>query len=358
MANILEVNDLRTYFYLDEGVLKAVDKVSFAVEERKILGIIGESGCGKSVTSQSVMRIIPHPGKIVAGNILLKNGDDDTQVDLAKLNPTGPEIRDIRGARISMIFQEPMTSLSPVHTIGNQIMEVILLHRTKNKKEAKDIALDMLDRVGISNPTQRINEYPHQLSGGMRQRAMIAMALSCNPSLLIADEPTTALDVTVQAQILELMTELQEEFGMGIMYITHNLGVVAEIAETVAVMYLGRVVEQAKTREIFHHPLHPYTRRLMKSIPKVGLKARQRLDAIEGTVPTPLNFPWQCGFFSRCSEAIAGRCDTAVPELVERRPEHFVRCFLHGDEEVPPSEGFDETLTEQQKNESEGRGEE
>jgi oligopeptide/dipeptide ABC transporter ATP-binding protein len=240
-----------------------------------------------------------------------------------------------------MIFQEPMTSFSPVHTIGNQIIEVITLHRTSNKQEAREIAIDMIDRVGISNPTQRIDEYPHQLSGGMRQRAMIAMALSCHPALLIADEPTTALDVTVQAQILELMKELQDELGMGVMYITHNLGVIAEIAETVSVMYLGRIVEHGPAREIFHHPLHPYTRRLMKSIPKVGKKARQRLDAIEGNVPVPLNFPWQCGFFSRCPEAIVGRCEVAVPDLVKRADGHLVRCFLHGDEAVPPDDKFD-----------------
>ncbi len=341
MANIIEVKDLRTYFYLDEGVLKALDKVSFEIEEHKTHGIIGESGCGKSVTAQSMMRIVPHPGRIVAGQILLKDEQNGTTLDLVTVNPRGEVIRDIRGRRISMIFQEPMTSFSPVYTIGNQIMEVILLHRTRNKQEAREIALDMIDRVGISNPSQRIDEYPHQLSGGMRQRAMIAMALSCHPALLIADEPTTALDVTVQAQILELMKELQNEFGMGIMYITHNLGVVAEIAETVSVMYLGRVLEHGRTRDIFHNPLHPYTRRLMKSIPKVGKKAKQRLDAIKGNVPVPLNFPWQCGFFSRCPEALAGRCETAVPELVEREDKHLVRCFLHGDEAVPPDAEFD-----------------
>jgi len=341
VANIIEVKDLRTYFYLDEGVLKALDKVSFEIEEHKTHGIIGESGCGKSVTAQSMMRILPHPGRIVAGHIWLKDERNGPPMDLVSLNPRGQVMRDLRGRRISMIFQEPMTSFSPVHTIGNQIMEVILLHRTRRKKEAREIALDMINRVGISNPTQRIDEYPHQLSGGMRQRAMIAMALVCHPALLIADEPTTALDVTVQAQILELIKELQDELGMGVMYITHNLGVVAEIAESVSVMYLGQIVEHGPAREIFHNPMHPYTRRLMKSIPKVGKKARQRLDAIKGNVPVPLNLPWRCGFFGRCPEAIAEQCGAAVPELVERADGHFVRCFLQGDEALRVDETFD-----------------
>lgn len=230
-----------------------------------------------------------------------------------------------------MIFQEPMTSLSPVHTIGNQIMEAILLHKTKDREEAKEIALEMLGKVGISNPTQRIDEYPHQLSGGMRQRAMIGMALSCNPALLIADEPTTALDVTVQAQILDLMENLQEQFGMSIMYITHDLGVIAEIADSVNVMYLGKVVERGTAIELFKNPLHPYTRLLLKSIPKVGRKSRVRLEAISGTVPIPLNPPARCGFFSRCPEAMPGKCDKLVPALVEVQEEHGVRCFLHSD---------------------------
>ncbi|MCD6082827.1 ABC transporter ATP-binding protein, partial [Candidatus Aerophobetes bacterium] len=228
-----------------------------------------------------------------------------------------------------MIFQEPMTSLSPVHTIGDQIMEAILLHRNMNKNEAKELTLEMLYKVGIPNPYQRINEYPHQLSGGLRQRAMIAMALSCNPSLLIADEPTTALDVTVQAQILELMKELQAEFGMSIMFITHNLGVIAEVSDEVMVMYLGKAVEYASVDEIFHNPLHPYTVRLLRSIPKVGKKARTRLDAIKGTVPLPLDLPPGCSFYPRCPEAKKGLCNKEDPSLVEVKKGHWVSCFLY-----------------------------
>ncbi|MEM7130113.1 MAG: ABC transporter ATP-binding protein [Chloroflexota bacterium] len=328
---VLRVHNLHTYFYTDDGTLKAVDGVNFTIKPKTIVGIIGESGSGKSVTAQSIMRLVPTPGEIVDGEIWFQPSTGHG-VDLARLDPRGTEIRQLRGKEISMVFQEPMTSLSPVHTIGAQIMESVLLHVTANKREAKELALDMLDKVKISNPGQRFDEYPHQLSGGMRQRAMIAIALSCNPSLLIADEPTTALDVTVQAQILDLMQQLQEEFGMAIMYITHDLGVIAEIADEVNVMYLGRIVERATTVELFKNPLHPYTQRLLKSIPKVGRKARQRLDAIRGNVPIPLDFPRQCGFCSRCDEAIEGTCDVEIPELVEKGSGHFVRCFLHSEQ--------------------------
>lgn len=331
---VLEVNNLRTYFTLDEGTLKAVDGFDLRVREKITVGIIGESGCGKSVTAQSILRIVPQPGKIVDGEICLyRNGL--APVDLTKLDSNSPEIRSIRGKDISMVFQEPMTCLSPVHTIGDQIMEAVLLHRTRNKREAQEIVLDMIDRVGISNPSQRFRDYPHHLSGGMRQRVMIAMALSCNPRVLIADEPTTALDVTVQAQILEMMQGLQEQFGMAIIYITHNLGVIAEIADEVNVMYLGRVVERANTAELFSNPMHPYTVRLLKSIPKVGHKARTRLDAIKGNVPIPLDPPVECGFHSRCTEAIAGRCNRAVPALVDAGNDHYVRCFLYSEEQEP-----------------------
>jgi len=326
-APLLQVKNLKTYFYLDEGVLKAVDDVSFKIQKKKVLGIVGESGCGKSVTAQSVLRIVPDPGKTVGGEILLHQNGKVT--DLVKLDSYGKEIRAIRGKEITMIFQEPMTSLSPVHSIGDQIMEAILLHRNMNKNEARELALEMLYKVGIPNPYQRINEYPHQLSGGLRQRAMIAMALSCNPSLLIADEPTTALDVTVQAQILELMKELQAEFGMSIMFITHNLGVIAEMADEVMVMYLGKAVEYASVDEIFHHPLHPYTVRLLRSIPKVGKKARTRLDAIKGTVPLPLDLPPGCSFYPRCPEAKKGLCNKETPSLVEVEKNHWVSCFLY-----------------------------
>lgn len=330
---VLEVRNLRTFFSLEEGTLKAVDGVDFDIRAQTTVGIIGESGCGKSVTAFSILRIVPPPGEIVSGEIWwYRNG---IGFDLATLDPKGPEIRAIRGKEISMVFQEPMTSLSPVHTIGAQIMEAILLHRTRDKREAKEIALDMLAKVEISNPAQRFDEYPHQLSGGMRQRAMIAMALSCNPSLLIADEPTTALDVTVQAQILDLMRQLQEQFGMAIMYITHDLGVIAEMTDEVNVMYLGRIVERARTVELFKNPLHPYMRRLLKSIPKVGRKARVRLDAIKGTVPIPLDPPRECGFRSRCEEAMAGKCDTAIPSLVDMGNGHYVRCFLFSEQKEP-----------------------
>jgi oligopeptide/dipeptide ABC transporter ATP-binding protein len=359
---VLDVKDLRTYFFLDEGVLKAVDGVSLRIEQGKTLGVIGESGCGKSVTAQSVLRIVPDPGRIMGGQILLSRpteemarlheqaglqpkdtGEVGGTLDLAGLDERGPLIRAIRGKVISMIFQEPMTSLSPVHTVGSQIMEAILLHRTRNQGEAREIALQMLDRVGISNPAQRIDEYPHQLSGGMRQRAMIAMALSCHPALLVADEPTTALDVTVQAQILELIKELQGQLGMGIQYITHDLGVISEVADEVAVMYLGRVVEKGTVRQIFKNPLHPYTERLLRSIPRLGKRAGLRLDAIKGTVPIPLDPPFRCGFYSRCPVAIQGRCDAAVPALADPGGDgHQVRCFLHGDQVEKPGPSDEE----------------
>ena len=324
---LLQVKNLKVYFYLEEGILKAVDDVSFDIGRKKVLGIVGESGCGKSVTAQSILRIVPHPGRTVGGEILLhQNGN---LVDLAKLDPFGREIRAIRGKEIAMIFQEPMTSLSPIHTIGNQIMEAVLLHRDMSQSEARELTLEMLYKVGISNPHQRIDEYSYQLSGGLRQRAMIAMALSCNPSLLIADEPTTALDVTVQAQILELMKELQREFGMSIIYITHNLGVIAEISDEVLVMYLGKVVEHANADEIFHNPLHPYTIGLLKSIPKVGKKARTRLEAIKGTVPLPLDLPRGCRFYQRCREAKEGICNVDNPSLIEVTKGHRVSCFLY-----------------------------
>lgn len=329
--SLLEVNDLKAYFYLDEGVLKAVDGVSFKVRKEKVLGLVGESGCGKSVTAQSILRIVPAPGKI-EGKILFqqKNGNAKKgPLDLAGLDSRGKEIRSIRGKEIAMIFQEPMTSFSPLHTIGNQIIEAILLHRDVDKKEARKLAIDMLDKVGMANPQQRIDEYPHQLSGGMRQRGMIAMALSCNPSILIADEPTTALDVTVQAQILELMTSLQAQFGMSIIYITHNLGVIAEISDEVAVMYLGKVVEYASVDDLFYDPLHPYTQALLRSIPRMGKKAKARLESIEGTVPLPLDLPVGCSFYARCGQAKKGICNKDTPPLAKVKRKHSVRCFLY-----------------------------
>ena len=326
--NVIEVKDLRTHFRMEEGELKAVDGVSFAIKSGQTFGIIGESGCGKSITARSIMRIISKPGRIVSGQILLAR-ENATPLDLARLRPDSETMRGIRGKEISMIFQEPMTSFAPVYTIGKQIVEMIALHHANNQKIAREIAIEMLDAVGIPNPSQTIDRYPHELSGGLTQRAMIAMALSCRPSLLIADEPTTALDVTVQAQILELMSHLQEQYGMAILYITHNLGVIAEVAEEVAVMYLGEIVEYSTTETILHSPHHPYTTNLLKAIPKVGRKARVKLQTIPGTVPMPLNRPKECGFCSRCLEAIAGLCDSAQPALQEIEPGHFVRCFLY-----------------------------
>jgi oligopeptide/dipeptide ABC transporter ATP-binding protein len=324
---LLDVRNLRTHFTLDEGVLKAVDGVSFAVPTRTTVGLIGESGCGKSVTAQSILRIVPPPGRIAGGSILLAR--DDGTVDLAGLAPGGREVRDIRGREIAMIFQEPMTSLSPVYTIGDQIVEALQVHVDLDKRAAHERAVELLDTVGIPAPRQRAREYPHQLSGGMRQRAMIAMALSCTPRLLIADEPTTALDVTVAAQILELMHSLQDTFHMSMLYITHDLGVIAEICESVNVMYLGRIIESTSAADLFSSPLHPYTQALMRSIPRVEQRTRARLDAIDGSVPVPLNLPRQCGFFPRCDRAITGTCDRHVPALVEVAPGHQVRCFLH-----------------------------
>lgn len=338
MANesLLEIQDLMTHFHLQEGIVRAVDGVSFAIRRGQTLGIIGESGCGKSVTAHSILRLVPSPpGNIVNGRILLHRGEDRVDhdpVDLARLDPRGAEIRAIRGAEISMVFQEPMTSFGPMHTIGNQIIESILLHQEEvDSSEARELAIENLRRVGIPRSEQIVDAYPHQLSGGMRQRAMIAMALSCSPRLLIADEPTTALDVTIQAQILELIKALQEEFGMAVMFITHNLGVIAEVADEVAVMYLGRIVEQASLNELFDNPQHPYTQGLLNSIPHIDEEKLPRLRAIEGVVPDPYDIPTGCAFSDRCPSFIPGTCDRAMPRLAETGPGHRVRCFLFSD---------------------------
>ena len=330
---ILEIKELKTYFKLDEGTLKAVDDVSYSLRRKETIGIIGESGCGKSVTAHSILRTIQLPGKVISGEINYM-GEDGKAVDLVKQDPNGKYMRGLRGKEISMIFQEPMASLSPVYTIGSQIIEAVRVHNKKmSKKEALELSLDMLTRVGMPNPPMRMNDYPHQLSGGMCQRAMIAIALVNKPKILIADEPTTALDVTVQAQITGLMQSLQQEFGMSIIYITHDMGVIAEVADHIAVMNLGRIVERGSTKEIFSNPMHPYTVRLLKSIPKLGRKTGARLDAIKGNVPVPLDPPMQCGFYSRCLEAKEGLCDVKIPPLAEVSKDHFVRCFLkHGKE--------------------------
>ncbi|MDU0202390.1 ABC transporter ATP-binding protein [Paenibacillus sp. MAH-36] len=332
MANrdnvILEMKDVKVHFHLDEGVLKAVDGVDLQIKRGMTLGIVGESGCGKSVTSQALLHIVPKPGQVEGEIKLQRNGAGSNEsVDLVKLDPRGKEIRDIRGDEIAMIFQEPMKAFSPIHTVGNQIMEAILLHMTQDKKEAYRLAVDILRKVGMSNPEQRLAEYPHQLSGGMRQRAMIAMALSCNPSILIADEPTTALDVTVQAQVLQLINELKANHDTSVIFITHDLGVIAEMSDEVAVMYLGKVVEYTDVDSLFHNPKHPYTKALLNSIPAIG-RENKRLESIEGTVPFPMNLPKGCGFYTRCKMAIDGVCNVADVPLVEVKKDHKVRCLL------------------------------
>ncbi|NNG00593.1 MAG: ABC transporter ATP-binding protein [Desulfobacteraceae bacterium] len=324
---LIEVNDLKTYFYTRAGVVRAVDGVDFRIHPQKTLGVVGESGCGKSVTSLSIMRLIQPPaGKIESGEILFtKNG---RTMDLTDLDPRGSKMRAIRGNDIAMIFQEPMTSLNPVFTINNQIMEAIILHQRLSVKDARDKAIEMLSAVGIPSPELRIRDYPHQLSGGMRQRAMIAMALSCNPALLIADEPTTALDVTIQAQVLDLMNGLREQFQTAILFITHDLGVIANMADDVIVMYLGKVVEQASAEELFHHPRHPYSQGLMNSIPSL-IKGREKdLVPIEGVVPNPLHMPEGCRFEPRCPKSMP-RCRHELPVLKPVAGDHLTACWLY-----------------------------
>jgi peptide/nickel transport system ATP-binding protein len=327
----LTVHDLRSYFFTREGIVKAVDGVDLVVGDRETVGVIGESGCGKSVMAHSLLRLVRPPGEIVAGQVLLKREDEQT-VDILALEPRSPQLRSIRGGEIAMVFQEPMTSFSPVHSVGRQVAEMISTHVAISRAEARSRVVDLFARVGISNPQHRYDEYPHQMSGGMRQRAMIAMALANSPRVIIADEPTTALDVTIQAQILELMKELQDERDMSTVFITHNMGLIAEQVDRVYVMYLGRVVESATTDQLFANPSHPYTRKLLQAVPRPG-RAVERLETIEGTVPTPIDLPRQCGFASRCQVAIEGRCDTHVPAMREIEDGHFVRCFLHSDVE-------------------------
>jgi peptide/nickel transport system ATP-binding protein len=328
---LLKIEGLKTWFYTLDGVVRAVDGVSLEIEPGKTLGLVGESGCGKSVTAHSILRLLPAKiARIVDGRILFRRREGGEIVDLTTVDPQGDLIRSIRGNEIAMVFQEPMTSLSPVHTVGNQIIEAIQLHRRMGANEARQHAIEMLKAVGIGMAEELIDEYPHRLSGGQRQRAMIAMALSCNPSLLIADEPTTALDVTIQAQILDLMKSLQEKFHMAILMITHNLGVIAEMADRVAVMYMGKVVESGDVRTIFHQPLHPYTVGLLRSVPIMGHRVKRRLAPIPGSVPDPFSVPEGCAFRLRCpvpkKDACSGPED--VP-LVETEPGHQVRCCLY-----------------------------
>ena len=325
---LLSVRNLRTSFFQDEGTTKAVDGASFDVAPGKTLGIVGESGCGKSVTAQTILRIVDRPGRIVGGEILLTR-EDGSQTDLVKLDASGAEMRSIRGGDIGLVFQEPMTSFSPVHTIGAQLVEAVLLHNDVTAKEARRRGIEALRSVGIPKPERRIDEYSFELSGGLRQRAMIAVALSCDPRLLIADEPTTALDVTTQAQILDLLRKIQRERGMAVMLITHNLGVIAEMADDVVVMYLGRVVEQGNVDDIFHDPKHPYTKALLQSIPSIDSVPRVKLPTISGSIPHPFNRPPGCPFHPRCASFMSGRCDAAEPALKAVGDGRQVSCFLY-----------------------------
>ena len=352
---LVEVKDLKVEFDVRDGIIKAVDGATFNIRVGRTLGVIGESGCGKSVTARAILRMVPKPGKVAGGDILYhrhikSNGSD--MVDIVRINdldPDGTEIRSIRGGEIGMIFQEPMSSLTPVYTagshiyeavslhrltpfrkVGDQIAETVQAHREVTKEEARGIAVNMLQRVGIPQPEERVDSYPHQLSGGQRQRVMIAIALSCQPRMLIADEPTTALDVSIEAQILDIMRELQETVDMAIMFITHNLGVVAEMAQDMVVMYMGKVVEKASALEIFYEAKPPYTRALLRSIPHVGKKSQERLATITGMVPDPFNLPPGCVFHPRCPEYMPGKCDRIVPSWTQVEGEdHWTRCLLY-----------------------------
>ena len=323
---VLDITDLKTQFQTEQGIVRAVDGVSLSVRRGGSLGVVGESGCGKSVTALSVMQLLPRPKGRITGGRIVCHRRDGTPVELTSLDPNGDEIRAIRGNEIAMIFQEPMTSLNPVFSIGEQIMEAVQLHQRVSKAEARELAISMLDKVGIPGPAQRINEYPHQFSGGMRQRAMIAMALSCHPGLLIADEPTTALDVTIEAQILALIKELQAELGMSLMIITHNLGVIGEMADQVVVMYMGKIVEEAPLAELFNNPQHPYTQALFKSIPRIG--RRDRLVPISGSVPNPYRIPKGCSFAPRCIHAM-DICRKEEPPVFTLAEGHQAKCWLH-----------------------------
>ncbi len=326
---LLSVENLKTHFFSREGTVRAVDGLSFTLDHGETLGIAGESGCGKSVTTQSILRIVPKNGAIVDGSIVL-DSPSQGRIDLVTLDPQGSAIRQIRGAEIAMVFQEPMTSFSAMHSIGNQIMEAIMLHQRMTKRQAREEATAMLARVGMPQPAQLIDAYSFNLSGGMRQRAMIAMALSCRPRLLIADEPTTAVDVTIQAQVLELIKDLQQELEMALIIITHDLAVIAELANKVLIMYLGQEVESAPVDDIFYNPKHPYTRGLLASVPKLGEGATQQISAIRGSVPTHVERVNGCLFHSRCPEFMPGVCDTAAPHLQAIGAEHSVGCYLYG----------------------------
>jgi oligopeptide/dipeptide ABC transporter ATP-binding protein len=329
---VLSVQDLKTWFDTDGGIVRAVDGVSFEIARGETLAIVGESGCGKSMTARSILRLIDPPGRHVAGRILLDQapvGKAAQMIDLATLAPNSPELQRIRGSRIALVFQEPMASFSPVYTVGNQIIEAIRLHQSLDRRQARDKAIEMLRKVGVSAPQQRIDQYPHELSGGLLQRAMIAMALVCQPAVLIADEPTTALDVTTQAQIMMLLRDLQRETNMAILLITHDLGLVAQMASRVLVMYLGKVVEDAPVDAIFHAPRHPYTRALLRSTPRAQTDRNEPLATIPGRVPHPMHRPAACPFHNRCGDFMPGKCDRFEPQLQSVADGHLVSCFLY-----------------------------
>jgi peptide/nickel transport system ATP-binding protein len=349
---LVQIQDLRIEFDVRAGIVKAVDGVSFDIYRGQTLGVIGESGCGKSITARAILQMIPKPGRIANGQVLYhRRARGSTQTDIiniSKLDPDGQTIREIRGGEIGMIFQEPMSSLTPVYTagshideavslhrltpsrkVGDQLAETIQAHKNLTKQESREIAIEMLHRVGIPKPEQRVDSYPHQLSGGQRQRVMIAIALSCGPAMLIADEPTTALDVSIEAQILDIMRDMQEKENMAIMFITHNLGVIAEMAKEIVVMYMGKQVERASTVDVFYEPKHPYTKALLQSIPKVGRKTSARLASIEGMVPDPFNLPTGCVFHPRCPSFMPGKCDKIAPTWKRLVGDQWVSCLLY-----------------------------
>jgi peptide/nickel transport system ATP-binding protein len=330
---LLSVRDLKTFFFMDEGTAKAVDGVSFDVQPRQVVGIVGESGCGKSVTIKSVLRIVQEPGRIVGGEILFRrrsaNGSGTAVVDLVGLDARGKAMRAIRGSEIALIPQEPMAALSPVHTIGEQLVEAVRLHHDVGRSEAARIMLERMREVGVPSPSERMSMYSWELSGGLRQRVMIAMALACDPTLLIADEPTTAIDVTTQAQVLSLLRRLQEQHGMAIVFITHDLGVIAQIADYVVVMYLGRVMETGPVDDIFHRPQHPYTKALLQSIPTMHAPSKDLLPTIAGSIPHPFNRPAGCPFHPRCAAFMPGACDRGLPALRPVAERQAASCFLY-----------------------------
>jgi peptide/nickel transport system ATP-binding protein len=332
---LLDIQHLFISLDIDGEEVPVVEDISFQLAPGRVLAIVGESGCGKSVTSQAILRLLPRELSIVAGEMNFWPEKEAPPIDLASLDKDSRAIREIRGNKIAMIFQEPMSSFSLLHTMGNQIGEVIRLHKKVSKHEAKEITIELLEKVGINEPSRSVEQYPYEFSGGMRQRGMIAKALACNPALLIADEPTTALDVTIQAQILGLMKSLQAEYGMAIIFITHDLGVVAQIADEVAIMYLGKIIEQGPVKEIFDNPSHPYTINLLNAIPRIGdLKVQRQLTPIQGTVPSLLDRPTGCNFHARCDSVIAGHCDRDAPSPTSLSNTHSVSCFLHEIETV------------------------